>query len=49
MIDKNKRKADAKKHRVYFDMNLGTRSHKSKKEYNRKEGKNIQKNLDKYL
>lgn len=31
MIEKNKKKENAKKHRVYFDMNLGTRDFRDKK------------------
>lgn len=31
MTEKNRKKAEAKKQRVYFDMNMGTRSHKSAK------------------
>ena len=36
MCDKNKKKIDAKKNRVWFNMNTGTRTHKSKKDYKRK-------------
>lgn len=40
MNKKQKREQD-KMNRVFFQMNTGTRCHKSKKAYNRKEGKNI--------
>ena len=45
MIDKNKRKAQAKIQRVFFSMNTGTRTHKDKKHPNRKD---LQKRFDKY-
>jgi len=35
MVDKNKKKAEAKKNRVWFAMNTGTRTHKSKRDYKR--------------
>ena len=35
MTEKNKRKMEAKKNRVYFAMNTGTRTHNSKKDYKR--------------
>ena len=35
MTEKNKRKMEAKKNRVYFAMNTGTRTHGSKKDYKR--------------
>ena len=35
MVDKNKKKAEAKKNRVWFPMNTGTRTHKSKRDYKR--------------
>ena len=35
MTEKNKRKMEAKKNRVYFAMNTGTRTHSSKKDYKR--------------
>ena len=35
MSEKNRRKLEAKKHRVLFPMNTGTRTHKSKKDYKR--------------
>jgi len=41
MTEKNRRKLEAKRHRVYFDMNTGTRTHKSRKDYDRREGKCI--------
>ena len=36
MIKKNKEKEQAKKYRVFFPFNLGERTHKSKKDYQRK-------------
>lgn len=45
MIDKNKRKEENKKHRIFFEMNTGTRVHKSAKYPNRKD---LKKRLDKY-
>lgn len=36
MVEKNKKKKNAKKHRVLVLFNTGTRSYKSKKDYNRK-------------
>lgn len=39
MIDKNKKKEQAKKNRVYFPMNTGTITHKSKKYKSRQENK----------
>ena len=35
MVDKNKKKIEAKKNRVLFNMNTGTRTHKSKRDYKR--------------
>lgn len=40
-MTKKQEKAKNSMNRVYFDMNTGTRTHKSKKDYNRKEGKRI--------
>jgi hypothetical protein len=35
MTEKNRRKLEAKKNRVWFPMNTGTRTHNSKKDYKR--------------
>ena len=35
MIEKNRKKVEAKKNRVLFNMNTGTRTHKSKRDYKR--------------
>ena len=39
MIKKNEEKEQAKKQRVFFPFNIGERTHKSKKEYNRQKEK----------
>lgn len=36
MVEKNKRKAEAREKRVQARFNTGTRTHKSKKDYKRK-------------
>lgn len=47
MLDKNRKKEINKLKRVYFDMNLGVRTHKDKKHPNRGERrKNLRKMLD---
>ena len=47
MTDKNRKKEQAKQNRVWFPMNLGTISHKSKKHKSRQENKkDLQKMLD---
>jgi len=47
MTDKNRKKEQAKKNRVWFPMNTGTITHKSKKHKSRQENKkNLQKLLD---
>ena len=47
MIDKNKKKEQAKKNRVFFPMNTGTITHKSKKYKSRQENKkDLRKVLD---
>ncbi len=48
MVDKNKRKMDAKRHRVFVSMNTGTRTHKSKVDYDRQAGKQLVRDLAKY-
>lgn len=45
MVDKNKRKEQAKTQRVFFNMNTGTRTHKDAKHPGRKD---LKKRLDKY-
>lgn len=39
MTEKNKKKLEAKKHRAWWDMNLGERPHKSPKDYDRNKSK----------
>ena len=47
MIDKNCKKEQAKQNRVWFPMNTGTITHKSKKHKSRQENKkDLQKMLD---
>ena len=47
MTEKNNKKEQAKKNRVWFPMNLGTATHKSKKHKTRQENKkDLQKMLD---
>ena len=47
MIDKNRKKEQAKQNRVWFSMNTGTITHKSKKYKSRQENKkDLQKMLD---
>lgn len=49
MMTKKQLKAEARKHRVWFDMPLGTITHKSKKDYNRQSNKSdCKKALAKY-
>ena len=49
MIDKNKRKAKAKENRVWFDMQLGTQTHRSPKHPDRNaRKKEFKKMLDNY-
>ncbi len=47
-MTKKQEKEKNKQNRVFIPMNTGTRTHKSKKDYNRKEGKKICKNALKY-
>jgi len=48
MIDKNEAKERAKKHRVWFDMNTGTQTHKDRKHpHRRDEKRKLKKMLDK--
>ena len=48
MVQKNQKKADAKKQRVYFPVKMGTVSHKSPKWESRNTAKkNLKKVLDK--
>lgn len=44
MIEKNKKKELAKKQRVVVTMNIGIRTHKSAKDYNRQTYKKIKEN-----
>ena len=47
MTDKNRKKEQAKKNRVWFPMNTGTITHKDKKHKSRQENKrDLQKMLD---
>jgi len=49
MIDKNKKKEQAKKNRVFFPMNTGTITHKDKKHPSRNQRKkDLRKLLDNY-
>jgi hypothetical protein len=48
MVDKNLKKEKAKKNRVWFDMNTGTRIHKDDKHpHRRDEKRKLKKMLDK--
>lgn len=40
-MTKKQRKEQNNSNRVFFNMNTGTRTHKTKKDYNRKENKKI--------
>lgn len=47
MVDKNRKKEQAKQNRVWFPMNTGTITHKSKRHKSRQENKkDLQKLLD---
>ena len=46
MVEKNARRERAKRQRVFFDMNTGTRTHKNKKYPSRQ---NLKKELQKML
>jgi hypothetical protein len=46
MVEKNTRKEKAKRQRVFFDMNTGTRTHENKKHPSRQ---NLKKELQKML
>ena len=49
MVEKNLRKAKAKRNRVYFDMNTGTRVHKDPRHPSRNDRKkDFRKMLDNY-
>ena len=45
MNEKNKKKEQAKKNRIWFDMNMGTVTHKDKKHPSRQENKKKLKNM----
>ena len=48
MIEKNKKKQEAKQYRAWWDMNTGTRIHKdAKHKHRRDEKKELKKMLDK--
>ena len=49
MVEKNRKKEQAKRQRVYFDMNTGTRVHKDSKHSSRQDRKkDLRKMLDNY-
>lgn len=45
MIDKNKKKELAKQQRIWYDMNMGTITHRDKKHKSRQENKRDLKNI----
>ena len=48
-MTKKQKKEQNNSNRVFFNMNTGTRTHKTKKDYNRKENKQIWENMVKII